>query len=227
MLHVAISTPHRCCRFIDDFEDISRAVELSARAIESKHDFPLQRAAQDLVLSDSIESEFLAGMCDDTLTWVKSYLIALGTNYIIKGKRCHIEMAATIAFLHNTLLSVNNIDDQKRLMRRRDLFQGDERDVIRYFYRRAMCSCLKDTWKRVKAGPKTGWCYRCYERKERKDLMVCGACRVSQYCSKRCQGEDWPRHQAKCIGCKNTRECPIVLTLRRIEEDKCAEEVSI
>ena len=36
----------RCCRFINDFEDISRAVELSTLAIESKHDFPLQRAAQ-------------------------------------------------------------------------------------------------------------------------------------------------------------------------------------
>ena len=128
----------------------------------------------------SIESEFLAGMCDDTLTWVKSYLIALGTNYIIKGKRWHIEMAATIAF---------NLDDQKRLMRRRDLFQGDERDVIRYFYRKAMCSCLKDKWKLVKAKPKLGWCYHCNERKERKDLMVCSACRIHQYCSKSCQRE--------------------------------------
>ena len=108
-------------------------------------------------------------------------------------------MAAVIALLSLQVPKINASLSPQSLMKQRDLLQGGERDVIRYFYKRAKCSCLKDKWKLVKAKPKLGWCYHCNERKERKDLMVCSACRIHQYCSKSCQREAWPRHQEKCI----------------------------
>ena len=120
--------------------------------------------------------------------------MALGTDYLLAG---HKEVATTIAFL-----IFENYDNDVK-MKKRDLAQGGDRDVIRFYYRRAKCSCLKEMWKMAKGEPKMGCCYQCNERKERKDLMVCGACRIHQYCSKRCQREAWPRHQETCTGCKH------------------------
>ena len=113
-------------------------------------------------------------------------------------------MAATIALLAESIIEfINTNDVPQGLMKQRDLLQGGERDVIRYFYKRAKCSCLKEMWKKVKAEPKIGMCMQCNERKERNDLMVCGACRIHQYCSKSCQREAWPLHQETCTGCKH------------------------
>ena len=51
-----------------------------------------------------------------------------------------------------------------------DLCGGGLREVVSFFAKRLECSCLKETYKQVKAkgDKKTGFCCHCHQIKERK-----------------------------------------------------------
>ena len=87
----------------------------------------------------------------------------------------------------------------------RDLHNGDsskERDMLKFFSKRISCSCLKGRYSVARRTlPKLGKCSRCKEVKERHKLMVCGRCKVDQYCSDKCQIAHW--HQAHHRHCRN------------------------
>ena len=119
----------------------------------------------------------------------------------------YTEMAVTVAL---TFLVVEALEDESTeddfKLKTRDLVQGGDRDVVRFFSKRITCSCLKEKYKRVKSEPKLGLCTYCKQRKERSELMVCALCRLPQYCSKACQGAHWPKHKVCCdLHVKNKR----------------------
>ena len=74
------------------------------------------------------------------------------------------------------------------------------RDVLKFFRKRlTACSCLKKMHVEArKTRPKLGNCFHCGVSKERRLLMVCGRCRISQYCSRECQMADWSVHKRYC-----------------------------
>ena len=78
-----------------------------------------------------------------------------------------------------------------------DLKNGGEREVIRFFTKRISCSCLKVRYKQIKVlHPKSkSRCDNCEQVKDRQSLMLCGRCKVCQYCSIECQKADWPKHK--------------------------------
>jgi len=80
----------------------------------------------------------------------------------------------------------------------RDLFQGCERSVVRFFCRRITCSCLDEKVVAVHPQPKTGLCDHCDSRIKQKDLWKCTGCNAFQYCSKKCQKASWPSHKEIC-----------------------------
>ena len=84
----------------------------------------------------------------------------------------------------------------------RDLLGSSSlRDELKFFRKRISCSCLKDMHLKMrKSCPKTGQCFGCDRTTERALLMVCSRCRISQYCSRRCQVEHWPIHKCKECG---------------------------
>ena len=74
-----------------------------------------------------------------------------------------------------------------------------KRDMLKFYRKRTTCSCLKGMHLDArKTLPKMGACYLCDEEKERSLLMVCGRCRVIQYCSRECQIAAWPMHKSSC-----------------------------
>ena len=79
-----------------------------------------------------------------------------------------------------------------------DLFGGNLRETVSFFAKRLDCSCLKDLYKQVKGGKKTAFCCHCHQTKERKSLMLCSECKIAQYCSAKCQKENWPKHKNHC-----------------------------
>ena len=85
----------------------------------------------------------------------------------------------------------------------RDLRCGESfsvRDELKIYRKRITCSCLKKMHLEVrKTFPKLGICKNCQQEKDRTLLSVCSKCRVSQYCSRECQFEDWPRHKNFCV----------------------------
>lgn len=77
---------------------------------------------------------------------------------------------------------------------------GDtKRELAKFFTRRNGCSCLKQKYKDIKADqPKKGQCAKCSEVKDRAKLMLCQGCKVTNYCSKKCQRADWANHKQYC-----------------------------
>ena len=74
-----------------------------------------------------------------------------------------------------------------------------KRDMLKFYRKRITCSCLKGMHLEArKTLPKLGACYLCDEEKERSLLMVCGRCKIAQYCSRECQIAAWPMHKSSC-----------------------------
>lgn len=79
----------------------------------------------------------------------------------------------------------------------RDISQGGKpsirRDLLKFYRKRTTCSCLKHMHLVARETlRKMGQCSHCGVTKERALLMVCGRCRVEQYCSRECQAANWP-----------------------------------
>lgn len=81
----------------------------------------------------------------------------------------------------------------------RDLFHGEEKEVIRFFSKRITCGCLQVKYALAKKLPSVGRCHGCKGKSKRKTLMLCGRCRIAQYCSCECQESHWPVHKAECL----------------------------
>ena len=84
------------------------------------------------------------------------------------------------------------------LIQARDLCDGGNRALIRFFSKRTPCSCLDEKNEMAKSQPKKGWCFLCNRFKEYSQLKVCSRCKLSQYCSVECQRADWPTHKETC-----------------------------
>ena len=81
----------------------------------------------------------------------------------------------------------------------RDLAGGKDRAVIRLFNKGISCDCLKVKYAESKrSSQKVGACNACRQTFLRTDLMVCGTCRIGQYCSVECQSQAWKDHQDEC-----------------------------
>lgn len=81
----------------------------------------------------------------------------------------------------------------------RDLIQGCQRSLVRFYRKRIPCSCLDEMNAEAKPQSKTGLCDHCKQRKEyRAGLRDCSRCKLQQYCSEECQAAAWPRHKADC-----------------------------
>ena len=108
----------------------------------------------------------------------------------------------------------------------RDLLGSSSlRDELKFFRKRISCSCLKDMHLKMrKSCPKTGQCFGCDRTTERALLMVCSRCRISQYCSRRCQVEHWPIH--KCKECGDYFWCLLPDTQEQQMIDKCRQMIS-
>lgn len=92
------------------------------------------------------------------------------------------------------------------LARMRDLNGGGDNEVIRFFAKRATCSCLKKLYATAKQPPRTGFCTNCNSIVKRSTLRLCGGCRLSQYCCKDCQIKHWGSHKEFCEAAKHVRK---------------------
>ena len=76
---------------------------------------------------------------------------------------------------------------------------GTDRDLLKFYRKRMSCKCLKKMHLEArKTQPKLGLCENCKEVKERRLLMVCSKCRISQYCSRKCQIAVSSEHRLHC-----------------------------
>eukprot|EP00984_Skeletonema_dohrnii_P037658 scaffold39938_cov250-Skeletonema_dohrnii-CCMP3373.AAC.2 len=87
-----------------------------------------------------------------------------------------------------------------------EVSQGDMHTLVKFYRKRIPCSCLDEKYQEVKSITKIGFCDRpecsfLYGQLERKKTMYCSRCRITTYCSRKCQEVDWKRHSALCDQC--------------------------
>jgi hypothetical protein len=147
-------------------------------------------------------------------------LLAMGTNLVLAGNHYRLvkkkeeggdsgrgflvypqrNFAYVILLLYSYKSGTGNLDAAKYIAAAtvRDLFHGEEKEVIRFFTKRIRCSCLQAKYEIAKKLPSVGRCHGCKGKSKRKTLMLCGCCRIAQYCSYECQASHWPVHKAEC-----------------------------
>jgi hypothetical protein len=81
-----------------------------------------------------------------------------------------------------------------------DLLGGGEREIIRFFLKRISCTCLNAKYSLIKKSIPTRicGCSICKQVKVRSSMMLCGRCKIRQYCCEECQAADWPNHKTTC-----------------------------
>ena len=142
---------------------------------------------------------------DSDLAMAICILIAIGTNFLLVNmeENSILYIAHAIIVLENYGRIGNftaSCNNRAAATKFRDLYSGgstgDLRDLLKFFRKRLSCSCLKEMHLYArKTQPKLGRCSHCHVAKERSLLMVCSRCMIDQYCSRRCQVADWPRHK--------------------------------
>ena len=138
---------------------------------------------------------------------VRDILAAIGINFLLRRDYpISASFAWAVAFLDH--YDEDGDFDSSAFCRQvatkfRDLFMIENsrmRELLKFYRKRVACSYLKKEIHieaRKNLG-KMGFCSNCRQTKERAMLMVCGRCRINQYCSKACQVTQWPKHKCIC-----------------------------
>jgi len=71
----------------------------------------------------------------------------------------------------------------------RSINGGAFREIIRFYLKRLTCPCLKAACALAEEvlPETTRFCHNCEREKERRSLMLCGRCKIMQYCCRECQ----------------------------------------
>jgi len=142
------------------------------------------------------------------MEWASLCFLREGTQYVLEGKNKAASHCASLAYCFEQHKSRNLL--RKRLTmnwpKLNELyFDPDEHTLISFFKKRISCSCLDSKYQEVKSVKKLGICYnfKCPhpDRKvERSLTKCCSLCRRVNYCSRKCQVDNWKLHWLYCSG---------------------------
>eukprot|EP00986_Skeletonema_menzelii_P005313 scaffold1907_cov142-Skeletonema_menzelii.AAC.3 len=82
--------------------------------------------------------------------------------------------------------------------------RDDEHTLVKYLRKRIPCCCLDKKYDEVKSITRTGLCFN-FEcslpnrMAERSAMLTCARCGDANYCSRKCQKADWPKHKKYCL----------------------------
>ena len=82
-----------------------------------------------------------------------------------------------------------------------ELLHSDDHTLVSFVRNRIPCRCLEDKYNQVKPMPKMGRCCNiecALPDRIKAEMFLCTACRMTYYCSKKCQKADWPQHKEAC-----------------------------
>ena len=98
------------------------------------------------------------------------------------------------------LLLESNCLGLEVLQKSRDLNDGGQRALVKFIKKHIKCECLDKAYANSKRTSPLSMsrCHHCHIQKERSSLLLCGSCKVDQYCSPACQKAAWPAHKKGC-----------------------------
>ena len=206
----ALPIDHVCYRFKDTFH-------AAWTAEHPKLKCPTRAAIQAMQVTYQEFPDIWNDTNDANREMIKPYFAFSGTNILLglhdegdENRQNQAEaagaLAAAVLLLENYVpaegMKGRIAKTDKEFMRNKDIIEGCQRLVLRFFSMRTLCACLDKMYSDVKVLPKTAMCGNCRQRKERSALMMCSGCRKFQYCSQQCQAADWPRHKESCRSCR-------------------------
>ena len=146
---------------------------------------------------------------DNNMEQARDCLLALGADFLLEAVHTRQEgplkqaravaMAIVLSPGEHMLISQEETGANPVMLQKiGDLTGGGSRETVSFFAKRLECSCLKEMYNVVKGDKKTAICCQCQQTKERKTLMLCSGCKLAQYCSAKCQKDNWPYHMNDC-----------------------------
>ena len=90
-----------------------------------------------------------------------AHLVFLGTNHLLAEDKVNVLIACIVAqvqtayYFESILFYETAPGVQSKL---RDLWQGGERDIVKFFHKRNGCTCLKERYERLRNEAKVGTC---------------------------------------------------------------------
>ena len=141
----------------------------------------------------------------DNLVWATSYFVHTATRAVLLGNIEQGRIDASFACYFEEYKAVEMDKSQGRIhaLKIVEVQNADEHTLLSYLKKRIPCSCLDEKYNQVKGITKMGICanHKCSKHEKmvgRKTMMCCSRCRQSNYCSRECQVEDWPKHKFFC-----------------------------
>ena len=141
----------------------------------------------------------------------RSHLISNGAEWLLVAKRdgtmnTEKDVAGAVAVAIFALESYDpkaelgtwSVGSEKERLNIIDVLEGCERSTLKFYTKRTPCSCLVDLYTSARTKSKTGLCFHCKQRFDRSKLLVCASCKNQQFCSRKCQLENWPSHKELC-----------------------------
>lgn len=182
--------------FVDTFREAFN--EASHRG---KHVTASLREAKDATMN-----EFADVWTDSAkLEIAVSFLLRIGTQYLLKGYYYHARWSATIARFLEQYNAVELKQSQAlyHFPKIDETACADMHTLVKFFRTRIPCSCLDRIYQEVKSVAKVGICYNMQCKiptghVERSRTKYCSRCRSVTYCSLECQKADWTRHTSYC-----------------------------
>ena len=166
------------------------------------------RGAVTLIMATVFGKQPELFLNDENRTLIRNWLVYCGTAVLLQNANENDSELGRASIYANMLSILECYDSHKEnpfdfynldfFMKRRDMLEGCERSLVKFYRKRTPCSCLDEMYAEVKPQPKTGICHHCHGRFERRVLKDCTGCRKMQYCSKQCQKANWSRHKEVC-----------------------------
>ena len=157
-------------------------------------------------------------------------LLRLGTNLLLRDEKGDLKMATSMA-IYISMFEKSPADGKMTaedlMLISRSLAELGKRDIMKFYSKRAKCSCLNAKYKSLPKESKRGICCQCKQLKKPKELFLCTGCRSVQYCSKDCQRKHWNRlglgrgHKDRCQFIANS--LTQTFTVSRREQDDLAQ----
>ena len=171
--------------------------------------FPDGRAYSDII-TGILAGQKLAGQKDDREKNVKfcvdqeenlkdlnfiRYIFALCTSLYLKTKTTNDEMKVLLC-LATVYKYSSDLEKKRRYNRALQLDRG----VINFLSRetKSFCDCMQAKKMEARGMAKTEVCNGCGIIFPRKGMLLCGGCKMANYCNEECQTKDWPRHRKNC-----------------------------